>query len=484
MHFSLIPADINAPSLQDQVCSQLREHILKGLYVRGQRLPASRVLAAELGVARVTVEAAYVRLEAEGYVQRRVGAGTFVAIDVLTRFPAKPVAGQAIAGPSQRGLATQLATRLRFDVPDQRDFSAGLPDLRVFPRELWLSLQSRIVRGPESDALMDYGDAQGYLPLRQAIAAYLAQSRGVRCHPGQVLILSSSQQALQLLATTLLDPGDVAWVEDPGYHGARAAFQAAGAILQPVGLDEEGLLWREPDGSCTLPKPRMIYVTPSHQYPLGMRMSLARRMDLLSTAQAQRAWVVEDDYDGEYQYDHKPLPAMQGLDDAGCVLYVGTFSKVLFPGLRLAYVVAPEPVMPALIAGRRACDGHSSQLQQAVTAAFISQGHFSAHLRRMRLLYRSRRDCMLQALAPLGELLQPTGFASGLQFAGLVQPGQEAPLTAAARRSGLALRDLHYAHLGPITREGWLLGYAGLNHEEIRDAAGRLSRVIRGATKR
>ncbi len=458
-------------SLQEQVCRQIRAQILQGNLGVGQRLPASRALAAELGVARVTVEAAYVRLEAEGYVSRKVGAGTFVAIDVLARFPVRTTGGAAIAGPSQRGLSMQRTT---LKAEGNAGLRACIPDMRAFPHEIWNGLQARILRQDSHNALMEYGDPQGYLPLRQAIAAYLAQSRGVRCHAGQVMILASSQQALQLLALTLLDAGDTAWVEDPGYHGARAALQAAGAVLQPVPLDDEGLIW-----DTTLSAPRMIYVTPSHQYPLGMRMSLARRMALLALARQHKAWIIEDDYDGEYQFDHKPLPALQGLDDAGCVLYVGTFSKVLFPGLRLAYVVAPESVMPALTSARRACDGHSSYVSQAVAADFISQGHFGAHLRRMRLLYRSRRDCLLEALAPLADELQLVGFESGLQCAGLLAPGHEALLTPAVRQAGTQLRDLRSAHLGPQNVEGWMLGFAGLNHEEIKFEAKRLIRTVR-----
>ncbi|MBB5192570.1 GntR family transcriptional regulator/MocR family aminotransferase [Silvimonas terrae] len=467
---SLLVQDAAGVSLQEQVCRQIRGQILQGNLGVGQRLPASRALAAELGVARVTVEAAYARLEAEGYVSRKVGAGTFVAIDVLARFPVRASGGTAIAGPSQRGLSMQRTT---LKAEGNAGLRACIPDMRAFPHEIWNGLQARILRQDSHNALMEYGDPQGCLPLRQAIAAYLAQSRGVRCHAGQVMILASSQQALQLLALTLLDAGDTAWVEDPGYHGARAALQAAGAVLQPVPLDEEGLAW---DATC--PSPRMIYVTPSHQYPLGMRMSLARRMALLTLARQHKAWIIEDDYDGEYQYDHKPLPALQGLDDTGCVLYVGTFSKVLFPGLRLAYVVAPESLMPALTSARRACDGHSSYLQQAVTADFIRQGHFGAHLRRMRLLYRSRRDCLLDALAPLADELQLVGFESGLQCAGLLPPGHEARLTPAVRQAGTQLRDLRSAHLGPQRVEGWMLGFAGLNHEEIKFETGRLIRTV------
>ncbi|GGP25236.1 MocR-like pyridoxine biosynthesis transcription factor PdxR [Silvimonas amylolytica] len=469
----LLAQDAAGVSLQEQVCRQVRAQILQGNLGVGQRLPASRALAMELGVARVTVEAAYARLEAEGYVNRKVGAGTFVAIDVLARFPARPTGGTAIAGPSQRGLSMQRTT---LKAEGNAGLRACIPDMRAFPHEIWNALQARILRQAGHNALMEYGDPQGHLPLRQAIAAYLAQSRGVRCHAGQVMILASSQQALQLLALTLLDAGDTAWVEDPGYHGARAALQAAGAVLQAVPLDEEGLAWQ---GNVKLPSPRMIYVTPSHQYPLGMRMSLARRMALLELARQHKAWIIEDDYDGEYQYDHKPLPALQGLDDAGCVLYVGTFSKVLFPGLRLAYVVAPESLIPALSSARRACDGHSSYLQQAVTADFISQGHFGAHLRRMRLLYRSRRDCLLEAFSPLADQLQLVGFESGLQCAGLLPAGHEALLTPAARAAGTQLRDLRSAHLGPQQVEGWMLGFAGLNHDEIKREAIRLIGTVR-----
>ncbi|WP_255990098.1 MocR-like pyridoxine biosynthesis transcription factor PdxR [Chitinolyticbacter albus] len=469
----LLPQNV-AITLQETLSRQLRDAILAGTHAPGSRLPASRALAQTLGVSRVTVEAAYARLEAEGYVRRRVGAGTFVAVAPLAPRQGRPSGDAAIAGLSRRGSAT-VPDGILPTMPWGRGLHAAVPDLRLFPRVLWQRLQSEVLlKGP--DSLFDYGDSRGYLPLRQAIAGYLAQSRGVRCDADQVLVMTSSQQAIQLLASLLLDPGDVTWLEDPGYPGARAALQAAGASLVGVPVDDEGLTWREQ----ALPTPRLIYTTPSHQYPLGMRMSLARRLALLDYARAQRAWVIEDDYDGEYQYDHAPLPAMQGLDDAGCVLYVGTFSKVLFPGLRLAYAVVPKPLVPALAAARRAFDGYSSQIAQAVTARFIEAGYFAQHLRHTRLIYRSRRDVLLEALHPLRDELVPQGFDSGLRGVVRLPPGKEAPWTAAGKLAGLQLRGLAGLYLGQPGREGWMLAHATLDHAEIHEAVAQLSRVVHG----
>ncbi|MNV37500.1 HTH-type transcriptional regulatory protein GabR [compost metagenome] len=321
---------------------------------------------------------------------------------------------------------------------------------------------------------MRYGDPQGYFPLREAIAGYVSQTRGVNCDAQQIVVLTSSQQALQLIATLLLDSGDKVWMEDPGYRGARNAFSSVGAELVPVKVDDAGLM---PDKH--LPAPRLIYLTPSHQYPTGVALSLPRRLELLALAQRQRAWIIEDDYDSEFHYDDQPMPAMQGLDRHGNVLYLGTFSKALFPSLRLAYLVLPPALVEPFTTARTVYDGHSAQLMQAVTAEFIQQGHFAAHIRYMRQLYRSRRDLLLvEVQEKLGHFATPQPAGGGLQLSVWLPPGQESALTQQAQRLGVVTPGLTAQYQTPsLQRDGWLLGFSALTPGEIRAAVERLTRI-------
>lgn len=457
-------------TLRERVCSTLRRAIHHGALGPGQRLPSSRVLAEDLGVSRVTTEAAYAQLEAEGYLQRRVGQGTFVAINIVKSPPAAKVSGEPRL--SLRG--TQIAqTGGCHDPLQPLPFAAGSPDLRAFPLKLWKQLTAQQLR-LRGEALMRYGDPQGYFPLREAIAGYVSQTRGVNCDAQQVVVLTSSQQALQLIATLLLDSGDKVWMEDPGYRGARNAFSSVGAELVPVKVDDAGLM---PDEH--LPAPRLIYLTPSHQYPTGVALSLPRRLELLALAQRQRAWVIEDDYDSEFHYDGQPMPAMQGLDRHGNVLYLGTFSKALFPSLRLAYLVLPPALVDPFTTARTVYDGHSAQLMQAVTAEFIQQGHFAAHIRYMRQLYRSRRDLLLaEVQEKLGHFATPQPAGGGLQLSVWLPPGQENALTQQAQRLGIVTPGLTAQYQTPsLQRDGWLLGFSALTPGEIRAAVERLTRI-------
>ncbi|MGN4984047.1 PLP-dependent aminotransferase family protein, partial [Aeromonas dhakensis] len=379
---------------------------------------------------------------------------------------------QSAAGLSRRGqeMADSGACH---DVPEVgRSFASSQPDPRLFPQALWGRLMQQQWRRHAGD-WMNYGDPQGLEALRGAISSYLVQSRGVVCEPDQILILTSSQQGILLATQLLIDAGDTVWVEDPGYPGARTAMESAGARVHPVPVDEEGL---NPQGDH--PAPRLIYTTPAHQYPLGVPMSLPRRMALLAEAERHGAWILEDDYDGEYQYDQRPLPALQGLDGQGRVLYVGTFSKVLFGSLRLAYLVLPRPLMESFCRARAAVDGHSNQLLQAVTADFIRAGHFATHLRQSRLIYQSRRDLLLAELASHCPALTPIHGGAGLQCAVRLPPGGEARWTEAANAEGLGLRPLGQFYLGPPTQEGWLLGFASLDNQTLRHLCRRLGSLL------
>jgi GntR family transcriptional regulator / MocR family aminotransferase len=456
--------------LHEQLVRTLRGAILAGHLPQHSRLPASRLLASDLGISRSTVELAYGRLEAEGYLVRKVGAGSFVALAAVRPKPRPP---QSAAGLSRRGQEMAAGGACE-EVPEVgSSFASSQPDPRIFPQALWGRLMQQQWRQRASH-WMNYGDPQGLAELRCAISGYLVQSRGVQCEADQILILTSSQQGILLATQLLIDAGDSVWVEDPGYPGARTAMESAGARIHPVPVDEEGL---NPTGE--LPQPRLIYCTPAHQYPLGVPMSLARRMAILAEAERHGAWVLEDDYDGEYQYDQRPLPALQGLDNQGRVIYVGTFSKVLFGSLRLAYLVLPRPLMEAFSRARAAFDGHSNQLQQAVAADFIRAGHFATHLRQSRLLYQSRRDLLLQELAEHCPQLTPIHSGAGLQCAALLPAGGEARWTLAANALGLGLRPLAQFYLGEPKLEGWLLGFGCLDNQTLRQLCRRLGEVMR-----
>jgi len=460
-----------------RLCAALREAVRSGQAVLGERLPSSRHLAQDLGLSRVTVEAAYAQLETEGYLRRQVGQGSFVAIDMGSAAPHK--ASGALRPAGAVGVHQRLSARGQRMVdtggchePDRpRAFVAGSPDLQAFPTSLWRQLLQRRLRQDAAE-LMFYGDPQGLPALREAIARYLGPSRGVRCHAGQVLVLTSSQQALQLLSATLLDDGDAVWMEDPGYAGARTAFSASGARLVDMPLDGEGATL-----DAARPTPRLIYLTPSHQFPTGQAMSLARRLAFIAHARATGAWLIEDDYDSEFLYDHQPSPALQGLDDTGQVIYIGTFSKSLFPSVRLAYMVLPEALVAPLVTARTIYDGHPSQPMQAVAADFMDQGHFAAHLRLMRQLYRSRRDALLQALHSHLPWATPMDSRGGLQMAVRLTEGSEQAHTRQAAALGIATPSLSALYHTAPAMAGWRLGFAALAPEAIDTAARALGHI-------
>ena len=457
--------------LREQLNAALREAMRSGSLPQGTRLPATRVLAQDLSLSRVTVEAAYAQLEAEGYVQRHTGKGSFVAVQAPAVTPAQARSVQALvpqARLSQRGQG-MVDTGGCLEPLQLQAFAAGSPDLRAFPHTLWRQLSNKRLR-QTPQTLMRYGDSQGRDDLRQAIAQYLVASRGVRCTAAQVLVLTSSQQALQLLATLLLDPGERVWLENPGYRGARTAFAASGAQLVPLPVDAQGLV---PD--FTLPAPRLIYLTPTHQYPTGHTLSLQRRLALVDYARRTGCWLVEDDYDSEFLYDSRPTPSLQGLDDSGHVIYIGTFSKTLFPSLRIAYAVLPQALVQPMVTSRSVYDGHVAQLAQAVTADFMAQGHFAAHLRLMRQLYRSRRDVLLELITRHLPWAQPLNSSGGLQLSVTLPPGSELQLTRQANTRGIATPSLSSLYDGPATLDGWLLGFAALQPAEIEAAIMQLA---------
>jgi GntR family transcriptional regulator/MocR family aminotransferase len=466
-------ASYTGMGLRERLCAALRSAMRSGVLAQGSRLPATRVLANDLALSRVTVEAAYAQLEAEGYLHRHTGRGTFVTIHPSSVEQAAPKVARRVAPAtqlSQRG-QSMVDTGGCMEPLHLQAFAAGSPDLQAFPQALWRQLTSRRLRH-SPDELMRYGDPQGREDLREAIAQYLVTSRGVRCTAADVLVLTSSQQALQLLSTLLLDTGDRVWLEDPGYRGARTAFVANGATLVPMPVDSQGLV-----ADFALPAPKLVYLTPTHQYPTGHTMSLQRRMALVDYAKREGCWLVEDDYDSEFLYDSRPMPSLQGLDSAGRVIYVGTFSKALFPSLRIAYAVLPAALMQPMVTARSVYDGHVAQLAQAVTADFLAQGHFTAHLRLMRQLYRSRRDLLLNLIQKRLPWARPLSIVGGLQLSIALPQNTEAYMTRKAAERGIATPSFSSLHIGTPKNEGWLLGFAALQPGQISDAVEALSKI-------
>jgi GntR family transcriptional regulator/MocR family aminotransferase len=471
--------------LHRQLYDGLRHAILAGRLRTGARLPSTRTLAGDLGVSRNTVLAAFGQLLAEGYLEGRVGAGTTVAQtlpEALLR--ARPEARGSLAPGvrprlSRRGLAI-VGTRPApgRGAPVARPFRPGLPGIDAFPFEVWTRLVARRWRRVPRQ-LLDYGDPAGFGPLRDAVAAYLRESRAVRGEAEQVIVVSGAQQAVDLAARVLLDPGDAAWVEDPGYPGARGALAAAGARIVPVPVDAEGL--DVTAGAARAPDARLVHVTPSHQYPLGVTMSLARRLALLEWASRSGAWVLEDDYDSEYRYAGRPLAALQGLDTAGRVIYAGTFSKVLFPALRLGYLVVPPDLADAFLAARALADRHPPSVTQAALADFIEGGHFARHIRRTRALYAERQAALVRAASRVLEgVLSVRPAESGMHLVGWLPGGVDDRAAAeAALRHGLEAPPLSAYRVRPRPEGGLVLGYSAFAPRDLEAGAERLAAALR-----
>jgi len=475
--------------LYQQLCDWFRRAITDGQLRPGQRVPSTRNLAAELKISRMPVLGAFEQLLAEGYLETFVGAGTCVARsipdDTLSRPAVKARNGlQEITekrGPrrlSRRGVAlTHLATQSWLD--NLGAFRVSLPALDHFPIGVWSKLVARHSRKPPK-GIMAYGDAKGYLPFRAAIAEYLGAVRGVRCEPSQILVTTGSQQALQISAQVLLDPKDRIYVEEPGYPGARQAFLTVGAQLIPIRVDQDGMNVAELIRRGR--HARAVYVTPSHQYPMGMAMSAARRMLLLNWAARSGAWIIEDDYDSEYRFASRPIASLQGLDTDGRVIYIGTFSKVMFPALRLGYVVVPKDLISAFSAARDAADVFSSTLYQAVLTDFIREGHFARHIRRMRMLYMERRRALIRAIhIHMGDMLEVIGAEAGMHLVALLpRATNDVAASKKAAQKGISAIPLSTCYLEPPTRGGLILGYGGANAHQIHEGIRKLRMSVFG----
>ena len=482
-------ADAAGLPLHLQLYHRLRDAMVSGAFAPGSRLPSSRVLARDLQVSRNTVESALEQLRAEGFITRRVGAGSYVADSVGALLGAGRAATRARRAPAPRtpagGTPPSLSARGRALAarstaaprPRVRAFARALPAVEDFPHAVWSRILARRARHGE-EALWKQSDAAGFEPLRRAVAAHLAASRGVRCDWRRVIVVASTQQAMDLAGRLLLDPGDTACLEDPCYPGARAAFANAGAHIAPVAVDDHGMTVRASDAAWR--GARLAYTTPSHQYPLGMTLSLPRRLALLEWAERADGWIFEDDYDSEFRYAGRPVTAVQGLDRAGRVLYAGSFNKLLFPAVRVGYLVVPHGLVDAAAAALDAASGPPATLLQAAMADFILAGHLAGHIRAMRDRYRERRDVLLDALrAELGDAFMVIAAETGLHITGwLPCSADDAAISRRATAAGLDVPALSSFHAGAAPRPGLVVNFAHVSAAVIPSAVVRLAGCI------
>jgi GntR family transcriptional regulator/MocR family aminotransferase len=479
----------SALPLYRQIYEAIRNAILSGKVHPTTTLPATRLLAKQLGVSRMTVINAYDQLFAEGYLEAKRGAGTFVAAHLpeeflqtsgferrehqenpLTRKIKFTDYGMNLAQHSKGILRRHGATAL---VP----FQQGVSAIEEFPFGVWAKIALKWQKkSPLS--ILGYGDSVGFQPLREAIAAHLASARGVLCETGQIIITNGTQQALDLIGRIFLTKGNDVCLEDPGYLGARDIFAATGARLVPVPVDEEGFDLQTARKLSR--KARLAYVTPSHQYPLGVTMSLTRRLNLLEWARERDAFIIEDDYNSEYRYGGRPLASLQGLDRDGRVIYLGTFSKTIFPALRLGYLVVPTDLIEVFAAARALADLHSPSLDQATLAEFIAERHFARHIRRMRGIYEDRQQILVEeARMNLKGMLEVAPAEAGMHLIGWLPPGiDDRDVSRRAAEANLKIAPVSDYCLNQKLRGGLLLGYTAFNERQIKLGVKKLARVL------
>ena len=464
----------------------LRDLILAGGFAASGRLPATRTLARDLAVSRTTVIDAFDRLTSEGLVESRVGAGTYVT-KALEAAPPKPVAsGARLAKPRLSRAMARSVQRFgeRSRLPSvARAFTTALPAFDAFPMAQWARLSAKHWRRNRSE-VMGYGEAFGHPRLRQSIAAHLRANRGIACDADQIFIVAGAQQAFSMIAAALVDPGDRVWFENPGAIGARNSLIAAGATLVPVPVDDQGL--RVDEGLRRSPRFRLAFVTPSHQQPLGVVMSLERRFALLKAAQQARAWVIEDDYDGEFSFAGTPLPTLKSVDATDLVIYVGTFSKSLFPSLRLGYFLAPPMLVDTMSSIMSKVMHGVPTFLQAVVAEFIDEGHFASHLRRMRRIYAERHDVLCaSARARLAGLLDVVPSQSGLHTIAHLRRGlAETAVSDAARERNVTVSPIGRFSLTKAPSRGLVLGFGGVPPQDIEAGVEVLGDVLEALARR
>ena len=477
----------SAMPLHARIHRAIRQLILGGALEPGKSLPATRRLAKSLGVSRDTIETAYIQLHAEGFIERRVGSGSFVA--ELTEFqPTRQKSRRyelqrnQVSGLSKRGVATFRGGGVP-DAPVPLPFTQGIPETRNFPLQLWERLGRQTLKDYGTKALQ-HGDPQGAEPLRRAIADYINLERGARASADRILVLNCSQQAITLCATMLLDPRDRIFIEDPGYNGARKAFDAAELESVPVRVDHQGIVVEQvindPQGG------KAVFLTPSHQFPTGAKLGLDRRLALIDWAAREEAWIIEDDYDSEFHYSGKPTACLQGLDPHDRTIYIGTFTKSLFPSLRIGYLVLPPQLVRPMTVARTVLDGYATPITQLTLARFIDGGHFGAHVRAMRPVYAER----LENLASLVERHLSSFLEARVPIGGLQMPClltcdvSERAIFDAAQRNGIKLFGTSALFAGGKGTPGFLLGFAAYTPHEIELAVKKLANVFHSLTSK
>ena len=472
----------------------LQQAILSRELSAGSKVPSSRLLATELGIARNTVTQVYEQLALEGYVTSTTGRGTFVADSAPDEIVGAPDPAVAATPPqaeplpqlqpqplsARRALSTRGARLIAGAGVSKRQWGAfmpGVPDVSKFPARVWSRLHNKYWRRLRPD-LLTYAPGGGLALLRHVLADYLRTSRSVRCTPEQIIITTGIHQSVDLAVRLLSDPGDVIWTEDPCYWGVRSVLHVSGLESRPIAVDAEGV---NPSSDDLAHPPKLMLVTPSHQYPLGMVMSLARRRMLLEYARQHQCWIIEDDYDSEFRYGSRPLASLQGLDTAGQVIYVGSFGKTLFPGLRIGYLVVPEALAESFATASAELYREGQLLQQAVLAEFIAEGHFTSHIRKMRTLYGQRRQAVLDAaMHRYGDALPAVGGDAGLHVVMQLPEGaDDRAVAAAALERNIVVRPLSGYYAQPAyAPSGLLIGYACVPDEEIGPAFNTLADAI------
>ncbi len=481
--------------LHRQLYDEIRRAILSGRLARGKRVPSTRALAESLGISRATVTMSYEYLLSEGYLEATTGSGTYVCRqlpDELLRVKttARNKESRAAGQPSTRKANFKKLSRYGVNLKDREwlayrgdepeiQFSFGRPDWAEFPSRQWLQLLNQHFKEGALWQLDCPSKAQGFLPLRQAIASYLARARAVTCSAEQIIIVNGSQQAIDLVCRVIVDRGDAVGIEEPGYIGARKALEAQGAQLVPLKVDASGLTV-EPLKDPALAQLKLVYVTPSHQFPTGVVLSLPRRLELLDWAERTGTFIIEDDYDSEYRYKGRPVPALAGLEHHDTVIYMGTFSKVLLPALRLGYLVVPPSLIEVFKRAKWLCDRHSPLLEQMALADFIKGGHLERHTRKMRALYEQRRKTVIDALkASFRDNVSIYGDNAGINV--LIRfhncPADN-EVVEHARALGVGIVPTRHFYLGDSPRGEFLLNYGGLTDEEIKEGVKRLEKCI------
>lgn len=488
----VLDSQSNVP-LHKQLYEEIRKAILSGRLARGQRVASTRALSESLGISRATVTLAYEFLLSEGYLQSTTGSGTYVCRqlpEALMRTDIKDGKRRAtlessIPKRSSRRLSkygAYLKERPWFaygeDEPEIQ-FSFGRPDMDQFPWKIWIQIASQVTKKQELSLLDCPSKSAGFLPLRQAVVSHLAKSRAVNCSPEQVIIVNGSQQGIDLVTRVLIDRGDLVGIEDPGYIGAKKAFEVAGAQLLGFPVDTSGLVLDKLKEDPSLGSMKLLYLTPSHQSPTGVVLTLPRRLELLNWAQRTGTYLIEDDYDSEYRYSGRPTPSLIGLDNSEIVIYIGTFSKTMFPALRLGYLVVPPGLVDVFAKAKFLTDRHSPLLQQQILAEFIRAGHFERHIRRMRTLYEHRRQVVVSALKnSFGEKVDVMGENAGINILIRIHERfDDEQFLKKARELGVGLVRTNEFYISNAPPHEFLLNYTGLKDEQIEEGVQRLAQA-------